>query len=74
MSFLDESVKGVCANPYCNKGKDGKRAEVAIRDARKGAGYCSKPCASVIRYKKRYKGTMSGRAEVGYIRDKMTNL
>lgn len=72
--FNVQSAKALCANLYCNKGKDGKRAEVAIRDAKKAAGYCSQPCASMARYKKRYKGTMSGRANVEYIRDKMTNL
>ena len=70
--FADQSIPAQCANPYCNKGKDGKRAPAAIRDTRQGAGYCSRSCGSIIRYKKRYEGTMSGRANIEHMRGKMS--
>lgn len=49
-----------CANPKCNKGKDGDRATVyAYASDRLGtvkATYCSKFCESETRYDKRFIG------------------
>ena len=71
--MLDDTgnAKGYCKNVYCDKGEDGKRAVVAVRDLRDGAGYCSRPCASMSRYKKRYRGTNSGPVDPEIFHDKM---
>ena len=72
--MLDDtgSARGYCKNTYCNKGVDGKKAVVAVRDIRKGPGYCSRPCASMSRYKTRYRGTNSGPVDISVFHDKMS--
>lgn len=74
MQFTESSIKGVCANPYCTKGLDGKRAIVAIRDTRKNIEYCSNSCKSMSRYKERYRGTNSGPLSKKTMEDKMSKL
>ena len=71
--MLDDtgSAKGFCKNPYCNKGEDGKKAIVAVRNLREGPGYCSRPCASMSRYKNRYRGTNSGPVDAKVFHDRM---
>ena len=59
---------------YCTKGKDGKRQVIAIRDTRAGGGYCSKACASINQYKKRYTGSLQGRATQEAVKEKMQTL
>lgn len=73
MQFAESSTKGLCANPYCTRGKDGKPAEIAIRNIR-DTSYCSQSCAAMARYKKRYKGTLNGAATKEDIKDKLKNL
>lgn len=71
---LDGNTRSVCANPYCDKGENGQRSIVAVRDARSGPGYCSRGCGQAMRYKKRYKGTNAGPVNRETMRDKMNNL
>ena len=72
MQFGETSVRGLCANVYCNKGAEGKRAEVPLRDTKGAAAYCSRPCASVVRYKTRYRGTNAGPVSREEIQKKMS--
>ena len=59
------NVRGKCAN--CGK-------EIAIRDIRNPNNYCSKSCASMKRYAKRYSGTMFGKATRDRIKEKSKEL
>ena len=72
--FLEGSITDKCRNPYCIKGEDGGRKTVAIRNSREGGGYCSKSCESINRYKKRYTGSLNGRATQNMLREKMSQL
>lgn len=74
MQYADSSIKGLCANAYCDKGTDGKRKEVPIRDTRGGGEYCGRSCASMARYKKRYQGTNAGPLNRDNIQNKMNKL
>jgi hypothetical protein len=72
--FFETSTQGICSNKYCTKGKGGKRAPVAIRDARKPS-YCSQSCKQMMeRYKNRYRGTNAGPLSRETINDKMNSL
>mgnify|MGYP001597783821 CR=1 FL=1 len=63
--FDNENPTGKCAN--CGK-------EIAIRDIRSPISYCGRACASMQRYKTRYKGTLLGKAVRSHVKDKMENL
>ncbi len=71
---VDTNVPSLCANPYCQRGSDGGRQLVALRDIRGKESFCSQACQAMMRYKKRYKGTNAGPVDSGTIRDKMNNL
>lgn len=74
MQYAENSVAGLCSNTYCKKGKDGKRAPVAIRNVRTPS-YCSQACNQMMsRYKDRYKGTNAGPLSKKTVEDKMNTL
>ena len=55
MEITGKLPRGKCAN--CGK-------EIPIKDIRdKQPSFCSRACASMKNYKKRYQGTMSGPAD-----------
>lgn len=59
------SPRGRCQN--CGK-------EIAVRDSRNPVAYCGRVCAQMERYKKRYKGTLYGKAIRDHIKEKMKQL
>lgn len=62
MQFYEsKSGRGAC--PICG-------TEVVIRDVKIGPEACSKRCASMKRYEKRYRGTMSGPLDRPDMKDK----
>mgnify|MGYP001612977204 CR=1 FL=1 len=57
-----KSEKGKC--PICGK-------EVIVRSTRDKPNYCSRACASMVRYATRYRGTNTGPMDRPDLKDKI---